>query len=112
MAHRLAAGAELVAARAALAHGDPATALLARAAIEATRARELDPTDALAWVTSAEIEQLCGASACSRDGASAAADRARSFVERASQIDPLDAQVRALSDALAAGGAGDAGAGR
>jgi tetratricopeptide (TPR) repeat protein len=111
LVHRLAAGAELAAARAALAHGDPAAALLARAAIEATRARELDPMDALAWATSAEIEQLCGA-ACSRDGASAAADRARSFLERAMQIDPSDAPIRDLRDALTAGGAGDGGAGR
>jgi hypothetical protein len=89
IAHRLAAEAELAAARVALARRDPAAALLARAAAEATRARELDPMDALAWVTSAEIEQLCGAAACSRDGAGAAADRARVFLERASRIDPL-----------------------
>jgi hypothetical protein len=111
MAHRLAAEAELAAARAAIAHGDPAAAVLAGAATEATRARELDPTDALAWATSAEIEQLCAAT-CSRDGASAAADRARSFLERATQIDPLDLPIRELREALPAGGAGDGGTAR
>lgn len=112
MAHRLAARAELATARAALAHHEPAAAVLARAATEATRARDLDPMDALAWATSAEIEQLCGAAACCRDGgASAAAERARTFIERALRIDPRGTQIREMRDALTAGGAGDGGAG-
>ncbi|HMG23752.1 MAG TPA: hypothetical protein VK607_20605, partial [Kofleriaceae bacterium] len=57
MAHRLVARAELAAARRALAHHDPAAAFLARAATEAARAHDLDPMDASAWATSAEVEQ-------------------------------------------------------
>jgi len=108
MVHRLAARAALAAARRAIAHHEPAGALLARAAAESARAHDLDPMDALAWATSAEVEQLCTAAACGRDpGPSGAAERARGFIERAVAIDPGDVEILDIRDALA-GGTGEA----
>ncbi|HEX3762762.1 MAG TPA: serine/threonine-protein kinase [Kofleriaceae bacterium] len=108
MAHRLAARAELAAARQARARHEPAAAFLASAAAESARARDLDPLDALAWATSAEVEQLCAEAACGRDAdPSAAAERARGFLEHALAIDPGDVPIRDVHDALA-GGTGDA----
>jgi len=88
-AHRAWAGAEVIAARWALARGGAAGAALARAASEAARARELDPRDALAWTLSAEVEQVRGE-----------LGSARTFIERAIAIDPRRVRTQKVRELL------------
>jgi serine/threonine-protein kinase len=100
--HRLLCRADLLAARWALAHRDAVERWLASATAEATHARETDPMDALAWIASAEVEQLRAQAARARGSApNAAITRGRAFIERAMAIDPRLVRTRELRDELA-----------
>jgi len=88
-AHRQWCQAELIAARWALVQHQAVGPLLARAAIEAARARTADPMDALAWAVSAEVEQVRVDAARMRGSAASAAIASRlAFIEHALKIDP------------------------
>jgi tetratricopeptide (TPR) repeat protein/predicted Ser/Thr protein kinase len=100
-AHRAWCRAEVMAARWALAHGGAVEALLARAASEATRAREIDPMDALAWTVSAEVEQVRADAARARGSApDAATASGLAFIAHAMTIDPRRVQAAAIRTAL------------
>ena len=89
--------AELLAARWALAHGNPVAPILVRAAAAAARARTVDPQSARAWTASAEVERLRAEA-----GSPTAIAEGLGFVDRAIAIDPRRVRTRELRDELAA----------
>jgi serine/threonine-protein kinase len=103
VAHLLAARAELVAARWALARRDMVDQSLARAESQAARARDDDPRNALAWTASAEIEQVRIAAARTRRTPPdrAAVIRGLACIERALAIDPRLVRALEVRDELA-----------
>ena len=101
-AHLLACRTELLAARRALARGEPADAVLIRAAAEAARATEADATDASAWTASAEVAQLRAAAALARRASPAPAFIVGlTFIDQALKIDPQRKHAQRVRDELA-----------
>jgi len=99
--HRARCRAEVLAARWALARGGAVDSLLALAASEAMRAREIDPMDARAWTVSAEVEQVRAEAARARRSApDPAISAARAFIERALAIDPRLVEAVEIQSAL------------
>ena len=101
-AYRMLCRAELLAARWTLTRGEAADQYLSRAATEAARARDADPTDALAWTASAEVELLRAEAARSRRLAPAAPIASGlAFIEQAITIDPRLVRTLKVRDELA-----------
>jgi tetratricopeptide (TPR) repeat protein len=101
-AHLMLCRAELLAARGALARGQAVDGFLTRAASEAARARKSDPTDAVAWTASAEVEQWRAQAARDRPAPRAAAiARGRAFLDQAMKIDPRLVRALKVRDELA-----------
>jgi hypothetical protein len=101
-AHRFWCLADLLAARRALAQREAVDHVLAHAATEAAQARAADPTDALAWTVSAEVEQL-RAEAARAHGArpDAAILRGLAFISHAMSLDPRLVHALKVRDELA-----------
>jgi tRNA A-37 threonylcarbamoyl transferase component Bud32 len=99
LSHRYWSQAELVAARWAIAHHEAAKPSLTHAAIEAERARRGDPRDALAWTTSAEVEQLRAVIARG-SAVRPTIERGLVFIGTAIAIDPGLVRALRVRDAL------------
>jgi hypothetical protein len=101
-AHRFWCRAELIAARWALAHHEPADPLVARAVSEAARARQRDAMDALAWTASAEAELVrAEAASAHKLPSSTAIASGLAFIEQAMKIDPALVRTLTVRDRLA-----------
>jgi tetratricopeptide (TPR) repeat protein len=101
VSHRLWCSAELLAARWAVAHGNPVEPLLVQAARHATQARETDPMDPRAWVASAAVEQLrAGAAHARGTPTDASIARGLAFAERALALAPGLVCARVVRDNL------------
>jgi tetratricopeptide (TPR) repeat protein len=102
-AHRARCEAALLEAPWAIAHHGPVTQLLTLAASEAARARAVDPTDAMAWAASAEVDQMWLTSDAARGQIldPVVAARAKDFLDHALAIDPVLERARRGRDELA-----------
>jgi len=99
--HLMSSRTDLLAARRALARGESADRFLTRAASAAARAREADPTDAPAWTTSAEVEQVRAEAAATRHGSPRTAlASGLAFIEQALKLDSRLARALHVRDAL------------
>jgi tetratricopeptide (TPR) repeat protein/predicted Ser/Thr protein kinase len=101
-AHRFWCLADLLAARWALAQREAVDHVLAHAATEAAQARAADPTDALAWTVSAEVEQLRAEAARAHGSRpDAAILRGLAFISHAMSLDPRLVHALKVRDELA-----------
>jgi tetratricopeptide (TPR) repeat protein/predicted Ser/Thr protein kinase len=101
-AHRFLCWAALISTRWALAHHAAVDHALARAAAEATRARECDAMSALAWTASAEVEALRAEIARARGLPSrVAVATGLGYIDQALKIDPDLVRTLKVRDQLA-----------